>query len=245
MKKLFYTLVFFGLLTSFNPSYAEEENTQLTEEKDAPVPISGNAAITSNYVFRGVSQTKNLGAAQAGLTYEFPIGLYFSLWGSNVQFEDSNANTEVDTVVGWRGDVFKELFHYDISAQRYNYIGQSDYTYNELLGLFSYSIFILNLGFSQDEYATHKTGTYINIGINYDIPAAYFFKIENVSVLATIGHSSLPRDAGNSYNDYLVGLTKAFNDTFSASLMWTTTDGRQHDSPYDSTHIFATVMASF
>jgi uncharacterized protein (TIGR02001 family) len=244
MKKWLLTLVLIALCTSLE-SYAEEETTVVAEENPPSSPLSGNAAITSNYVFRGVSQTKNLGALQGSLTYEFPIGLYFNLWGSNVQFEESNANTEIDTVVGWRGDVFKEMFHYDISAQRYNYIGQSDYSYNELLGLFSYSIFVLNLGYSQDEYATHKTGTYINIGINYEIPAAYLFKIEGVSILATAGHSSLPREADNSYNDYLVGLTKAFNDTISASVTWTTTNGRQHDSPYDSTHIFATVMASF
>lgn len=207
--------------------------------------FSGNVAATSNYVFRGVSQTKNLGALQGSLTYEFPIGLYANTWASNVAFEDSNANTEVDTVIGWRGDLFNHLFHFDVSGQRYNYIGQSDYSYNELLGLFTYNIFVLNLGYSQDEYATHRTGTYINIGIHYEIPAQYIFKIEGISILAAVGHSSLPREADNSYRDYYVGLTKEFNETYSASVTWTTTNGRQHDSPYDSTHIFGTVMASF
>jgi uncharacterized protein (TIGR02001 family) len=234
MKKIYYLLSMTSLLANAN-IYAE----------DAPKHLSGTVATTSNYVFRGASQTENDGALQGSLTYEFPIGLYVSSWGSNVKFEDSNANTEIDAIIGWRGDVLKELLHIDVSAQRYNYIGMSDMSYNELIGAFSYKLLVLNLGYSADDYASHKTGMYANIGINYDIPAQYIFKIDGVSLLATVGHSSLSRAAGNSYRDYYVGLTKAFNDTYSASVAWTTTNGRQQDSPYDSTHIFGMVTASF
>lgn len=228
-------ICFLSCYFSFHALYAAE----------AESPLSGTAAITSNYVFRGVSQTENNAAVQVGATYQFPIGLYFNIWGSNVKFPESDAYMELDTIAGWRGDLFKENFRYDLSISRYNYPDESDLTYNELVGVFSYQIFVLTLGYSQDEYATHQTGTYVNMGINYTIPEKYVFHVKELSILATAGHSSLSRDAGNSYNDYYIGLTKAFNDIYSATAAWTTTNGRQHDSPYDSTHIFAQVAANF
>src|SRR5690348_3144550 len=70
--------------------------------KDAPPPVvadekswvdnlSGNLAWVSNYMFRGMSQTRNLPALQGSLTYSFPYGIYANAWGSNVRFVDSTA----------------------------------------------------------------------------------------------------------------------------------------------------------
>src|SRR5579863_7214452 len=42
--------------------------------------LSGSLAFTTNYIFRGVSNSENLPAVQGSLTYTFPIGIYLNLW---------------------------------------------------------------------------------------------------------------------------------------------------------------------
>lgn len=53
---------------------------------DAPIhEFSANIALTTNYLFRGVSQTNDGPAVQGGFDYEFtPVGLYAGVWASNV-----------------------------------------------------------------------------------------------------------------------------------------------------------------
>ena len=46
--------------------------------------ITGNVAMTSDYVFRGISQTDNQMAIQGGLDYAHESGIYVGTWASNV-----------------------------------------------------------------------------------------------------------------------------------------------------------------
>ncbi len=62
--------------------------------------ISGNVALTSDYVFRGQSQTDHQPAIQGGLDWAGPYGIYVGAWGSNVHFADSPAALELQTYVG-------------------------------------------------------------------------------------------------------------------------------------------------
>ena len=54
----------------------------------ASAGVSANLGITSNYLFRGVTQTDGSTATQGGLDYEHASGLYVGGWGSNVDFGD-------------------------------------------------------------------------------------------------------------------------------------------------------------
>jgi hypothetical protein len=52
---------------------------------EGPNVFSANVALTTNYMFRGVSQTGNAAAIQGGFDYIYkPWGLYAGVWGSNV-----------------------------------------------------------------------------------------------------------------------------------------------------------------
>lgn len=63
----------------------------LTQAEDTVHSLTANVALTSNYFFRGVSQTNNGPAVQGGFDYTYkPLGLYVGLWGSNV---DSSSAT--------------------------------------------------------------------------------------------------------------------------------------------------------
>jgi len=205
--------------------------------------ISTNLSFVTNYVFRGVSQTRNLPAIQGGLTYNSPINVYFNLWGSNVKFDGTDATVEIDTIIGY-ANTYGDNFSYDINVGRYNYPSTRSLNYNELNTLFRYYFLQFGVSYSSNVYNVHKPGTYYVGGINYDIPAKYLYGVCNVNVTGLFGHYSLPRVAGNSYNDYSVMLTKTF-DHYTVGAQWTSTNGRQKSSPIDGSNILAMVSADF
>ena len=210
--------------------------------------ISGEFDLTSNYMDRGISQTQNLPAIQGGLTYSFPIGLYFNAWGSNVKFIDpkrSEATVEVDTIGGWRGSFWNNNISYDINFDRYNYPQARSANYNELNTLWTYKILQVGISYSANAYNFHKSGTYYNGTLTFGIPPRYVFNLTDVNFQIETGHYSLCRAAGNSYNDYSLTLNKKINSTFIITAQWTNTNGRQHFAPYDSSQLLGMITAVF
>ena len=65
--------------------------------------ISGNVALTTNYVARGVSQSESSAAIQGGLDLDWN-GPYAGAWGSSIDFTDLGlaASMELDLYGGWR-----------------------------------------------------------------------------------------------------------------------------------------------
>ncbi|MGA1561914.1 MAG: TorF family putative porin, partial [Gammaproteobacteria bacterium] len=49
--------------------------------------LSGNMALTSNYIWRGVSQSDDDPAIQGGLDLAHESGVYAGVWASNVESE--------------------------------------------------------------------------------------------------------------------------------------------------------------
>lgn len=234
MKKALHLVTLLSLLTT--PAFAGEDTSKTAAD---PYPlqknISGTLAFVSNYVFRGVSQTRNLPALQGGLTYTTPYNFYGNLWGSNVRFEDTSATLEFDTILGYR-NTYGDDFAYDLNLARYNYPGARYLNYNEANGIFNFKFIQFGVSYSANVYNVHQSGTYYTGGINYDIPSQWIGGVCDVNLLALIGHYSLPRAAGNSYNDYNVTVSKSFNK-YHLAVQWTNTDGRQHNAPYDSQQI--------
>jgi uncharacterized protein (TIGR02001 family) len=95
----------------------------------SPHMLTANVGFTSDYIFRGISQTSTNPAVQGGIDYMHASGLYAGMWGSNVSWiADSGAvatgstTMELDTYFGFRNS-FAEDFTYDIGFIRYNYLG--------------------------------------------------------------------------------------------------------------------------
>ena len=204
--------------------------------------ISGTMGLYTNYIFRGNSQSTNLPAVQGGINYTFPIGFYLSLWASNVKFTDTTASVEVDTGVGYANQI-GDNFTYNLSYVRYNYPGATILEYNEFLAVLNFYFLQAGLGYSGNVYNSHKSGTYYNGGINYNIPPKYVFNMNDVNITALIGRYDLPVEASNSYTDYSVNLTKKIDKTYSASLIWTATNKR--NPPYDRNQVVGAIAAAF
>ena len=99
----------------------------------APTPthsFSYNVGLTSNYLFRGVSQTHGNPAIQGGVDYAHSSGLYAGVWASNIswvkQFHDKGS-VEVDFYGGYK-NTFADDFTYDVGLIRYQYPGNGSST---------------------------------------------------------------------------------------------------------------------
>lgn len=188
-----------------DPAQAEPASEPAEEAEPA---LTWNLSVTSDYVFRGITQTDFKPALQGGLDYAFgDSGFYVGVWGSNVDFADNDGpDLEVDSYVGYNTDI-NDSVNLDFSVVRYSYLGERDIygnvDYTEFLGKATY-----------DEMLTF-TVAYANNYSNLDYSSLYFnlageWEIGNeVSLNASIGHSDFSDDNG-SYNDWNVGLSRQF-----------------------------------
>ncbi len=88
------------------PARAPIDLAEVTgQEEDAPaITISGSATLTSDYRFRGVSQSDEGMAVQGGFTIAHESGLYVGTWGSNLAGWGTfgGANMELDIYAGYK-----------------------------------------------------------------------------------------------------------------------------------------------
>jgi uncharacterized protein (TIGR02001 family) len=87
----------------------------------------GSVALTTNYLFRGISQTDEGPAVQGSLEYNYtPWGIYLGAWASNVDNATSDGEIEIDWYGGLRGEFAATGIGWDLGAIYYNYPGGDD-----------------------------------------------------------------------------------------------------------------------
>lgn len=96
----------------------------------------------SDYSFAGISQTKLGPAIQAGLDYRtpdltsaFPVWLYLSAWGSNINFPTTGEGVELDLAAGVKFRALDRKLSVDLGYIRYLYPGipaSYGYEYGEI-----------------------------------------------------------------------------------------------------------------
>jgi uncharacterized protein (TIGR02001 family) len=99
-----------------------EEQKEDTGSLFALKNFSATAAITSDYVFRGLSQTDEDPAVQLSLDYKHPVGIFMGVWGSSVDEFISEGNVELDLYAGFRNQIVENLT-YELSVIYYWYPG--------------------------------------------------------------------------------------------------------------------------
>lgn len=167
--------------------------------------FSWNAAVVSDYVFRGVTQSNFDVAFQGGLDYAFgDSGFYVGAWGSNIDFIAVDApSIEVDAYVGYNTDL-GEKFNLDVMLTRYTYHGGTsstygDIDYNELIvNLAMADVATLTVGYTNNYSNTDEKVTYVNLNNAWDLGNDY-------SLNAGFGRTF--SDVGE-YNDWNVGVSK-------------------------------------
>lgn len=159
------------------------------------VTLGGSAALTTDYVWRGTSQSNEDPAVQAGFKASGAGGFYAQAWASSVDFAASNdADTEVDLIVGWAGNL-SDTWAIDVNATHYRYPSTSvDLDWTELNATLTWhGNYWLQVAHSNDALAGGEAGTYALAGARF--PLSDTFRLE-----AAAGHYWLDPDSG--YDDY-------------------------------------------
>lgn len=170
-------------------SFAQEAVEVEVVEEEASSPFSVSLTATTDYVFRGVSQTDGGAAFQAGVTYTAPFGLYAGVWGSNVDF--GTGGFETDYFIGWNHDL-SDSWNLDLGVTRYTYSGDDNLTgdSDEFIGKISWSgpLTITGLVAYAPDYgdlSPKAKSSYASLSAAYDIGETGF------SVGASVGYASV------------------------------------------------------
>ena len=202
-------LVLAGLAAAASPTHAAD--------------LTGNAALTTDYVWRGSTQTSGDSAVQAGFKLAGESGLYASAWGSNVEFAPgTKASTELDFSVGWN-TALGDDWTLDASLLRYQYPATTtDLNWTELNGTLTWKNQAwVSVGHSNETLGYDASGTYVQAGVR--VPVNDAFRIE-----ASLGHYALNDAvvARAGYSHAQLSATWAFKSPFELRLSAHGTDGR-------------------
>jgi uncharacterized protein (TIGR02001 family) len=174
--------------------------------------ISYNAAITTDYRYRGLSQSRLDPALQGGADFvNNPTGLYVGTWLSTIKWTKDlggDGNIEWDIYGGKKGQITPDI-SYDVGGLYYFYpsndLHPSANTF-ELYGqlgfgpaYIKYSHSTTNLFGTSDS----KGSGYLDVGANVEVMTGLTLNLH-------AGHQKVAHNSVYSYNDFKVGVTKDF-----------------------------------
>lgn len=233
-KKLLPATVAASLLVGASSAMAEPE-------------ISANVALTSDYRFRGISQSNDDIAVQGGFDLAFDNGIYIGTWGSSVDFltaegEGVDGTLELDYYVGWSMETESGV-GVDVGYLYYDYPGDDglEGDFQEVYGSVSFWDLTLGLAYSDDYYA--ETEKFFYYSADYSLGLGETFSLD-----LHIGYNDLDDEGGylsdgaDSYVDYSVGLSATYLAVdWSVAWVGTDLDGEEYfglDDLVDDTVVF-------
>lgn len=192
--------------------------------------LTANVGVTSNYVFRGITQTDDNPAVQGGIDFNHNSGLYAGAWASNVESSTGDKGWETDLYVGYNFKL-NESVVFDVGYIAYVY---SSTNINDADEIFFGASF-------KDFTATYYVGnrdvgpdySYIDLKYNYPLPQEFNLHLH---------YGNLNDDApGQDAEDASIGISKNIMK-FDLGLTLTTVDV---DSGYNENEIFITANKAF
>lgn len=218
MKK-FLLLAASAAALSAAPAMAQDDDGGLGVEFEATF------GITSNYMFRGLSQTDGDAALQAGVTASFDSGFYLGAWGSSVDFGDET-DFEVDLFVGYGGEI-AEGTEFDVNVTYYAYPNAPDganYDYFEIIGGISHDFEVASINlkgaYTPENFGETDDAYWLGAGV--EVPVADW-----LSFSANAGYQWVT-PADGDYFHYDVGATLSWN-ILSFDLRYIGTDIEGYD----------------
>lgn len=198
------------------PAAAQKETLSITGE------VTGSLAFTTDYRFRGISQTFRDPAIQGGLEFTTPGRFYVGTWASIVD-KLTYANSrgfEWDIYGGYRAPL-GGAWTLDVGAIQYLYPSVSRYGTLEAYAGVSYDWLSFKYYYA---LSNRFFGTENARGSQYfDLTAAYPLR-EDLTLIGHIGNQLVSGNSGD-YIDYRVGLTKQWRGfDWSASIYGTDVD---------------------
>lgn len=195
----------------------------------APEPdytLSFNVGATTDYRYRGLSQSRLKPAVQGGLDLALKNGIYVGAWASTISWiKDAGASTlanvdtgssplELDVYGGYKGTA--GTVSYDVGALQYfypgnkyaNISGAANANTLELYGAVTvgpvtakYAHSLSNLFGFRSATNNSKGSGYLDLSANFDLGSGW-------SVVPHIGRQEVKKFGDYSYNDYALTVNK-------------------------------------
>jgi uncharacterized protein (TIGR02001 family) len=199
----------------------------------AQAQVTGNLGLTSDYRFRGVSQTQNAPAVQGGLDYAHKSGFYVGNWNSSVssQVYTNGAGVESDLYAGYKKEIFKGIT-VDIGTYNYFYpratttarTGSNFDTYEGFVGLGYKDIisakYSQTLGNGYFGTANARGTNYTQVDAKLPVPI-----IKNLSAVAHYGRTNVANSSNLDYNDVNAGFVYSLPKDYDVSVKYFTNTG--------------------
>lgn len=135
--------------------------------------LSANAAVTNNYLWRGLEQTLGAAAVSGGIDYAHESGAYVGTWASNASWGDMQ--TELDLYFGYAGDI-NESVSYDVGFIYWAYLdsaeAENDYSEvyaNMSVGGFTFGLAVLAYTTAGGDTGKFGDSLYASIDYAYEL----------------------------------------------------------------------------
>ncbi|GAA5215381.1 TorF family putative porin [Corallincola platygyrae] len=182
--------------------------------------LSANVGLTSNYLWRGVTQTDDAAAVSGGIDYEHASGIYVGTWASNVDFNDDQASYELDFYGGYAGEIGD--FGYDVGYIYYAYPDADEdnlgeYDFGEVYGGVSWQWFGVSAAYTTNHDVDElEDALYLEATAEFEIA-------DGLTLGFAVGNFDFDDDSLEDYVNYNASLTKS-TDAGDFTFMLSDTD---------------------
>jgi uncharacterized protein (TIGR02001 family) len=223
------------------PAFAQEAAAPPTPA----VVFTGNVAVTSDYVFRGLSQSNSDTALQGGFDVTTASGFYVGTWLSSIDFNDSSdANLETDLYAGYTAAIGKTGLSYNVGVYGYFYPdsnSNSHFDFYEVYGGLTYAVGAFSVtgqvNYSPEFFAKSGDAIYTQASAAYKISDLF-------SLSGAVGYQTIDDAVAFGTDDYTtwnvggtLNLPGAFKGT-SLDVRYSDTDDKAFGSLSDERVIF-------
>lgn len=214
----------------------------------ATAGVSANAAATSNYVWRGLTQSANLSSVSGGLDYEGPFGISVGTWVADTAF----GSQELDVYGGWStsfGPVGFSVGAVYYAYPQYHSGGDNPATANDERTVNWLEVNVgasvtagpvdisAQVNISQDVFGTGEQGVYVEVGAETAMPAFkdttlgvhvgnYAFGVDDADSKAA-GFDAT-KETGSGYDNYTDISVSLAHDAWTFAISDTTLESKKY-----------------
>ncbi|HUD24945.1 MAG TPA: TorF family putative porin [Burkholderiaceae bacterium] len=200
----------------------------------AMAQVSGSASVVSDDRVRGVTLSAGRPAAQLGLAYDDPSGLYVGAFGSSVQFyEHSKREVELTGYTGYARRL-SGGWTVDAGAAYTGFSGGNGYNYTELHAGVTASAVTARLYFSPNYFGQSIHTVYGELNGSYRL-SERFGLIGHAGVLQAFSGATQQSGGTHPHADFLAGVEARFQP-FTLQLSRIAADGASRVYPVGANH---------
>lgn len=210
-------------------------------------PWSFNVGVTSDYLFRGISQTHGRPAIQAGIDYLHGSGFYVGAWASSITWVKDwtgSGSVEIDVYGGIKNSFGGGNWNYDVGYIAYNYPGKgssipftlANPNTQELYGAIGYKFLTVKYSHAT---SSHFIGWYGGAGLNEKTRGSGYLELNanydaggGWTLIGHVGRQKVNRSVATggftdaNYTDWKIGVSKDIGfGTITAAYSDTNTSG--------------------